>query len=128
MRAYDQAKASRDPEDFKKLKGMKGWYRCCQYKWGKQREAENWRAIVDGCPKIAKKFKELPDSVRHFLGKQKKFQSRKAQGGSEEEKLQTSILPPEFEDAVSESVAPCLLQKFFAFMHDISPPINTYFT
>lgn len=102
MASYEKAKEAGDPSPAKSVERMRGYYRCCMYKWAKSRRKENWPLICRACPRIAKKNKELPDILRKFMGVQSKFKSR---APTRDQCEYTNILPPEFEEIVAESVA-----------------------
>lgn len=93
MRAYDRGEP---------VKGMKGFYRCCMYKWKAQRQKDSWSLICQASPVLAKKWKELPDVIRKFLGKKSKFTHRTVEG----QPSTTSIIPQALVDVVAESVVP----------------------
>lgn len=48
---------------------MRGFYgrRLCKSKWGAAREQQNWPLLVQAAPKLCKRFKELPNSLRGIL-------------------------------------------------------------
>ena len=104
MAAYDKAVEDGEKHPAKKVSRMKGFYRCCVYKWKKSREREKCTLLCRACPRIAKKHRELPDVMRDFMGGCKKFKSRAPDKTDTE---WTQILPPELTALVSEAVAPC---------------------
>lgn len=106
MQAYDRAIARSDSKKVitEKLKYMKGWYRCCMYKWRHLREKQQWPLLVKACPKLCKRHKELPDFLRRFMGQPKRFQERTPEGSQ----ATTSILPNDFIELVSQTVVSCL--------------------
>lgn len=110
MQAWDKAKAEgiENPADHVKKMNLRGYYRCCFYKWKKARAAQQWSLICLNSPRLAKSYKELPNTVRTVLGLGKKFDHRKAKGGDENT---TTILPRAFQDAVSELVVSCCVLK-----------------
>ena len=103
MIVYDRAVAEcrKNPSKHAESLKLPGFYRCCIYKWKKQREKDHWSLLCKACPKMAKTNKECPDYVREFAGEAKKFSSRAASGFPEA----TSILPPELVSAIGEQVA-----------------------
>ena len=50
-------------------KKLHGYYYGCNYpsKWGKMRQEQQWTVLVQAAPKMAAKFKELPNSIREVL-------------------------------------------------------------
>ena len=76
MKAYDAAVGRGSKTPCKDIEQMKGYYRCCVFKWKKQRKLDNWPLITAACPAIAKKHRELPNILRKFMGKDLKFASR----------------------------------------------------
>lgn len=69
---YDAAKAAGVTNLHKhmKNKNMPGWFRSCtaETKWGKQRRLQQWSLLCVTAPKLARKFKEPPNSLRQILG------------------------------------------------------------
>ena len=79
--------------------GFKGWYRCCLFKWKKDRVNQSWDLIVKAAPSLAKRLKEVPNRIRAMFGQPGKFLSRKNGQGT------TALIPRELQDAVTETVA-----------------------
>ena len=101
MKKYYDAKDRGDRRPCQAISHLKGYYRCCVYKWAKQRVKENWEVFCRASHKLARKFKECPDVLRTFFGNPKKFQSRCSKSA---EPGTTCILPQHFVDLVGESV------------------------
>jgi len=110
MQAYDKAIKRGHPEPQSYVRGLHlpGWYKGCINCWKRERERSNWSLICAACPKIAKKHKEVPDSVRKFLGVEKKFVSRTAKGDTA--KGDTCILPVSFQQTLADAIVPRLVQ------------------
>lgn len=112
MQKYFEAKNNGEKFPCKAISHMRGYYRCCVFKWAKRRIKEHWEVFCKASPKMAKRFKECPDILRNFLGNPKKFQSRclkQAEPGT------TCILPQHFVDLVGESVVACTHCKIDMF-------------
>ena len=105
MKAYDDAKASGDKNPAKAVAHLPGYYRCCMYKWKKQRKTQQWSLLCAVAPKLARKHHEMPDCLRTILKEAGKFGQRTPQGGDSEK--ETNILPPEFTQIVSDTVVLC---------------------
>ena len=108
MKAYDKFKA--DPAvkyPAKKVEELKlrGYFRSCMYRWKKTRSTEKWSFLCEACPKVAKSCKELPGFLRRVLGKKEKFSTRTPKGLKLDNV--TSMLPPELENAVTDSIVSC---------------------
>ena len=110
MKAYDDAKAQghRNPHRFVKDLKLKGWYHACIYKWSKRRKQDQWSVVCACSPRLAKRYKEVPDVLKKFLGKKGKFGSR----ASANDPAATSILPPAFRELMAEVLATCLQLLF----------------
>ena len=65
---------------------------------------DKWPVICASCPKLAKKFKELPDIVKTFIGRPKKFEHREKAKSAKS----TCILPSEFQELVASAVVASL--------------------
>eukprot|EP00438_Fugacium_kawagutii_P036377 Skav223643 [mRNA] locus=scaffold46:608748:609365:- [translate_table: standard] len=104
MRAYHQVVADGVKKPAKAVadKNLKGYYHSCMYKWKRQRREDSWDVICAASPRLAKKYRELPNVIRNFLGKAKKFQSRTP--ADDVSKTKTSILPLPFQEMVGEVV------------------------
>ena len=102
MKAYDTAKNNGEKNPAASLKGMTGYYRCCVYKWEKVRQRDNWSVVCQCAPNLAKRYKELPNFVRKFMGKKPKHLFRRGKEGAPSS---TCILPDDLQDAVAELVA-----------------------
>lgn len=111
MKAYDDAVESGSRTPAKDVEHMRGYYRCCIWKWKKQRKMENWSLVAAASPRLAKKHSELPDILRKFMGLKCKFKSRKPAHASSECQ-HTSILPPALTDVVGAMVASGLHHQF----------------
>lgn len=103
MCAYDEAKKKGIPNTLKYVADQKlrAHYRCCVFKWAGPREAQKWSLICRVSPRIAKKFKEVPNCLRTMLGMKVKFESR----ASCIDPDYTSLLPVAFENVVTDYVA-----------------------
>ena len=103
MQAYDKAKEDpniKHPCQHVAKMNLPGFFRCCVFRWKKQREAQKWGLLCQACPHLAKKYKEPPNVLRKIIGHSLKFQHRaKSDGGS-------SLLPPEFETAIASCIVP----------------------
>lgn len=105
MKAYDKAVADRSVRNpAQAVSEMKGFYRCCIYKWKKQRVRDQWTLLCSTCPRLMKKAKEVPNVMRDILKMDKKFTFRKGKGSEE---TGTCILPAVFERVVADCVASC---------------------
>ena len=110
MKAYDAAKENPEIKfPAKHIQAYKGYYRCCIYKWQKQRKSQMWDTIARCAPKIAKKCKEIPNSVRLSLGKALKFGSR----AKSNDQSTTTMLPAELQELVAETVVTWPVQRHF---------------
>ena len=71
MKAYDEAVARGEKHPAKVVANLKlpGFFPGCCYesKWGKARRAQNWDLIDRSAPKMSRKFKEVPNSLRKIL-------------------------------------------------------------
>ena len=54
MAAYDKAVEDGEKHPAKKVSRMKGFYRCCVYKWKKSREREKWTLLCRACQKASR--------------------------------------------------------------------------
>lgn len=73
MKAYDEAKndpAIKNP--CLAVQHMKGYYRCCMYKWCKQRKAEQWSLLCAAAPRVAKSKKDS-SKKNNLLSEQRFF-------------------------------------------------------
>ncbi|CAK9101123.1 unnamed protein product, partial [Durusdinium trenchii] len=80
--------------------GFKGYYRCCLYKWKKQRASQMWDLIAQSSPRVAQRRKEVPNGVRLAMGKALKFGTRAKANDSGA----TTIVPAELQELVAETV------------------------
>lgn len=80
--------------------GFKGYYRCCLYKWKKQRASQMWDLIAQSSPRVAQRRKEVPNGVRLAMGKALKFGTRAKANDSGT----TTIVPAELQELVAETV------------------------
>lgn len=80
---------------------MLGYFKGClsDSKWGKIREKFQWTAICSNAPRIAKKMKEVPNTLRQVLG----LSAVKGPHIRIATKMLVSI-PPELESVVEEMV------------------------
>ena len=103
MQAYDKAKVDpniKHPCKHVAKMNLPGFFRCCVFRWKKQREVQKWSLLCQACPHLAKKYKEPPNVLRKIIGHSLKFQHRtKLDGGD-------SLLPPECETAIASCVVP----------------------
>ena len=104
MQEYDKLREAGVSNPCERLKGWKGFYRCCVYKWKPLRKAQQWTLVCKGSERIAKSFHELPNSIRGAIGLERKFNHRKSAGSDE---ATTTMLPVAFCDAVAETVVSC---------------------
>ena len=100
MVRFEQAVSDGDDKPAKAMEEMKGYYRSCVYKWRKTRRQDSWTIICAASPRLAKKFRELPDCIRSFLGKSRKFPNR----ASAVDESSTCILPVPFQDLVAAMI------------------------
>ncbi|CAL1171482.1 unnamed protein product [Cladocopium goreaui] len=100
MVRFEQAVSDGDDKPAKAVEEMKGYYRSCVYKWRKTRRQDSWTIICAASPRLAKKFRELPDCIRSFLGKSRKFPNR----ASAVDESSTCILPVPFQDLVAAMI------------------------
>ena len=112
MQKYDEAmeKGVKCVDKYLKSLKLKAWYRCCQYKWKKPRKEEMWTTICLVAPKIAKRYKEVPDVVKGFLLKPKKFHARASKGGPEGS---STIIPAEFRHILGAAIVAQLRPLFW---------------
>lgn len=105
MKKYDEALAQHKPNPcaYVESLGLKGFYRCCMFKWQKKRVTDRWGDICRIAPKIAQKYREVPDIIKQFLGKPKKFAARN--NSNSEDPDSTCIFPHHFQQLVGEAVA-----------------------
>lgn len=113
MRAYEKAKSDPDIknpcEHVASLK-MPGYFRCCIFRWKKPRENFKWSLLCDAAPKLAKAHKEVPNVLRQILGKKMKLSFRTSTGSDGQlDSSSTSMLPPDFENAITDCIAPLTL-------------------
>lgn len=103
MEAYDAAvqEGRTNPCAYVQSLGLKGFYRSCIYKWKKTRQQDSWTVMRAASPRLAKKYRELPDVLRNLLGKQRKFIQRASNASGSA----TCILPAAFQDMVASAVA-----------------------
>ncbi|CAK9003637.1 Malate dehydrogenase 2 [Durusdinium trenchii] len=101
MRAYDEAvdKKIHNPAEYVKSLNLKGFFRCCIYKWKKSRVQQQWTLICQAAPKLAKRFKEVPNCLRKMIGLGVKFNIRTKQDGA------SSTLPVGFENVIADYAA-----------------------
>ena len=68
---YEKIKSTGVPKPLAVLeaKKMKGYYAgcLCSSKWGMARQQQQWPLLVEAAPKLCKRFKELPNSLRVML-------------------------------------------------------------
>ncbi|CAK9006799.1 unnamed protein product, partial [Durusdinium trenchii] len=102
MEAYDAAvqEGRTNPCAYVQSLGLKGFYRSCIYKWKKTRQQDSWTVMRAASPRLAKKYRELPDVLRNLLGKQRKFIQRASNASGSA----TCILPAAFQDMVASAV------------------------
>ncbi|CAK8992980.1 unnamed protein product [Durusdinium trenchii] len=103
LQFYDQEKekGNRNAAKATSQKFPKGFYRCCLYKWKRDRAAQSWDLLITAAPTLTKKFKEIPNRLRQMMGHPLKFVTRS--DGSQE--ATTTILPPELQEITAETVA-----------------------
>lgn len=103
MVAYDKAKSDGITLPCKHVAqlNLPGFYRCCMYKWKHARQAQQWTLVCACAPKLARQYKELPDSLRNLVGLKLKFRGRSSDDGES-----TATLPSALTEAVSHVVAP----------------------
>ena len=101
MAAYDEAKSIGMPRPAAHVESLKlkGYYRCCFYKWQRVRRNEHWTLICSSNPALAKKYRELPNSLRSMVGRRLKFRGR-----SGTEPTTTVSIPKHLEDTIVECV------------------------
>ena len=111
IQAYDKAIRRDHPEPQNYVRGLHlpGWYKGCINNWKRERARSNWSLICSACPAIAKKHKEVPDSIRTFLGIEKKFTSRTSKDSNGEATSSTCILPAAFQETLADAIAPRLV-------------------
>ena len=81
---YEKAIAKKKKRPAKVVEGMPGYYTGCIYesKWMGVRRKQKWTVLVQAAPKLARKHKELPDSLRTMLQLPKKFSNRLSKSGA----------------------------------------------
>lgn len=104
MQKYDELVQNGIKNPCVHLTQMKGYFRCCVYKWKGPRARQHWSLICAAAPRIAKKVKEVPNTLRAMLGLEKKFKSR---GGGGKAPSETSMVPAALENVVADLVVPC---------------------
>ncbi|CAK9044101.1 Malate dehydrogenase 2 [Durusdinium trenchii] len=62
------------------------------YKWAKPRLAQNWPLLCKAAPQIAKKFKEIPDVLRKFMGLKGKFRARLSSNETGQKTIPSSLM------------------------------------
>ena len=102
MKAYDKAKEDKAPNPCRWVEeqNLPGYYRCCFYKWKKERQQHHWSLLCSSAPKMMKRCKEVPNLLKDMLGLKKKFCQRAAKESPD----MTSILPAAFERVVADCV------------------------
>lgn len=102
MSAYDKAKADNMKNPAKHVENlqMRGWYRCCLYKWKRARTAQKWPLLCKAAPQLARKFKEVPDVLRSFMNMKCKFRARKASVAENS----SALIPSELMSVVADTV------------------------
>lgn len=104
MAAYETAVKNGDRKPVKAIEKMPGYFPGCVYpsKWGSVRQHQQWAVLVQTAPKICKKFKELPNSLRMILRLDLK------KGGFANQELwmtkATKTIPPALETAFESLV------------------------
>ncbi|CAK9036997.1 unnamed protein product [Durusdinium trenchii] len=83
MVAYDKAKSEgvKNPCSHVAQMNLRGYYRCCFYKWSRARQAQQWTLVCSAAPKLAKRYKELPDVLRKLVGLKLKFRQKSSDQG-----------------------------------------------
>lgn len=83
-KAYGEARESGAKAPAKKVEHMRGYYHGCIYesKWMKVRREQSWTLLVAAAPKLTRRHKELPDSLRAMLKLPSKFSERRNKDGS----------------------------------------------
>ena len=107
MAAYEKAKKDasiKHPMKHVAGLGLKGFYRCCVYKWAKARASQQWSLLCSAAPKLCQKYKEVPDSLRKLVGAKLKFQTRASAKGQG-----STVLPAALISTVSDYVVPLLI-------------------
>ena len=110
MQAFDKAKADPNidqPYKYVQDQKLRGWYRCCVYKWKNTRKRDHWTLLCTASAKLAKTYKELPNVLRKMLGHEMKF-SRRTSGV---DPASTCTLPSTLLNEVSSMVDPSLKEK-----------------
>ena len=120
MQAYDEQVAAGNERAAKHVASLNlpGFYTSCIYKWKKAREADKWSVLCASCPKLARKYKEMPDILKSFMGKPKKFKHRRKNAATDPNA--TCMLPSEFVEVVASAVVASL--QCIVFMY-IGPAI-----
>ena len=108
VKKYDELKRDGIKNPSHLLRNMKGYFRCCVYKWGKVRQRDQWSLVCAAAPIMARKVKELPNTMRRMLGMKTKFSARRCQN----EAGTTTIVPSVLENAVADIVVPCQTTSF----------------
>ena len=103
MKAYDRAKS--DPHiqnPCKHVEGlqMKGFFRCCMFRWKNARKESRWSLLCEACPGLAKACREVPNVLRKIIGKEVKLKTRCRADGDQG----SAILPPDFEKAITDTI------------------------
>ena len=109
MAAYEKAKLEKvkNPAKHVASLGLRGHYRCCMYKWAKPRLAQNWPLLCKAAPQIAKKFKEIPDVLRKFMGLKGKFRARLSSNETGQKTIPSSLM-----SVVSDCAVPSHCVKY----------------
>ena len=105
MKAYDDAVARGDKYPCRSVQNLKlpGFYRCCVFKWKKDRSEQCWTTLCQVAPKLAKRHHELPDFLREIIGKGRKFSTRRPVGESD---TSTCTMPEPLVMVIAETVVP----------------------
>lgn len=100
MKAYDQAKEDghKQPAKVVAKQQFSAYYHGCIFKWKRTRERDQWPLVVAAAPKIAQRYKEVPNFIRQMLNQPPKFSHR---ARSVEEDGVTCILSPTFVELVA---------------------------
>ena len=103
MVAYDKAKSEgvKNPCSHVAQMNLRGYYRCCFYKWSRARQAQQWTLVCSAAPKLAKRYKELPDVLRKLVGLKLKFRQKSSDQGAS-----SATLPAGLTEVVSHCVVP----------------------
>lgn len=103
MKAYDRAKSDpniRNPCKYVEGLQLKGFFRCCIFRWKRPRKENRWTLLCEACPALAKVYREVPNVLRKILGKEVKLRTRKKGDGDQ----CSSILPADFEKAITDTI------------------------